>query len=348
MNTGDVGQQQQQSLESAGIRHEPIFIGGGGSHPGGSTTTTERRDSKKNERRKEWARVIPFPSRWTGLTFRSIAITYALIVRSASAAVDTSNTTSFGSEPHVAIPGEPETAADCSPLDVWRKPLDQLTEEVILQEAPRVSVYVYDDPALDFSDLIDCYLETHGKPPWQDERADMAQDMGEIWLHRAMLEHPWRVLEPDKAAVFYVPIYPVLSFKLLQGLDVKCGGLTHNQRMKRAVGYLDTKSVYFKRFGGGDHVIVCAWWNCRNVFTPWQRMLLRRTVLGINEQIANWAKWGCDGRLLTIPYTASSVITTPKLFGGFDPEDRNIPFFFVGNVRKRPERQNLQVGVCTI
>ncbi|CAN0189359.1 unnamed protein product [Ascophyllum nodosum] len=215
----------------------------------------------------------------------------------------------------------------------------------IVDEASRVNVYIYDDPALDFSDLIDCYRERYGKSPWQDERADTAQDMGEIWLHRAMLDHPWRVLEPDKADVFYVPMYPVLSYKLMLGPDAKkCRGLTHNQRIKNAVAYLHTRSVYFQRFGGGDHVVVCAWWKCGNVFTPWQRMLLRRVVLGINERhIQWWANWGCGGRLLTIPYTASSIITTPELFGGADSESRDIPFFFVGTARKRPERQNLKV-----
>ena len=52
--------------------------------------------------------------------------------------------------------------------------------------ADKVSVYVYNDvPALDHSGLIQCYRDRNdGVPPWQDERVDVAQDMGEIWLHR--------------------------------------------------------------------------------------------------------------------------------------------------------------------
>lgn len=34
---------------------------------------------------------------------------------------------------------------------------------------------------------------------------------------RAILSHPWRVLDPEEADVFYVPMYPVLSFKLELG-----------------------------------------------------------------------------------------------------------------------------------
>ena len=52
--------------------------------------------------------------------------------------------------------------------------------------AHKVSVYVYNGvPELDYSGLIGCYRERHdGVSPWQDERADMAQNMGEIWVHR--------------------------------------------------------------------------------------------------------------------------------------------------------------------
>ncbi|CAM9446786.1 unnamed protein product, partial [Ascophyllum nodosum] len=285
---------------------------------------------------------------WTAsLVFRSIAIiTHALLLRAAAGAPDASVTSPARSQSRLAAQYYSGLAAasHINPNE-WEDRFRRLMmgELSILNEASRVNVYVYDDSALDFSDLIDCYRERHDKSPWQDERADMAQDMGEIWLHRAMLDHPWRVLEPDKADVFYVPMYPVLSYKLMLGPDArKCRGLTHIQRIKNAVVYLHNRSVYFQRFGGGDHVIVCAWWNCRNVFTPWQRMLLRRAVLGINERLKWWANWGCGGRSITIPYTASSIITTPELFGGADPENRDIPFFFVGSARNRPERENLK------
>ena len=289
------------------------------------------------------------PAWIASLVFRSIAIiTHALLLQAAAGAPDASVTSPSRSQPRLAAQyysGAP--AASHSNPNEERERFDQLMMEELskLLESSRVNVYVYDDPALDFSDVIDCYREKYGESPWQDERADMAQDMGEIWLHRAMLDHPWRVLEPDQADVFYVPMYPVLSYKLMRGPGAKkCRGLTHNERITNAVAYLHTRSVYFQRFGGSDHVIVCAWWNCHSVFTPWQRTPLRRAVLGINERNTGWAKWGCGGRLLTIPYTASSIITTPELFGGADPESRDIPFFFVGTARKRPERENLKVG----
>ncbi|CAM9342695.1 unnamed protein product, partial [Ectocarpus sp. 13 AM-2016] len=207
----------------------------------------------------------------------------------------------------------------------------------------KVSVFVYDGvPELDHSWLVPCYRQVRdGVSPWQDERADMAQDMGEIWLHRAMLAHPWRVLNPEEADLFYVPMYPVLSMKLGNN---RCGHKTHDELINTSVEYLALSSVYFRRFGGADHALVCAWWNCRGALGPKPRMLLRRTVVGINEKMLGWTRWGCGlDKMVTVPYTASSVLTTSEMIGGRAAEDRDIPFFFVGTARSRPERQNLDV-----
>lgn len=49
----------------------------------------------------------------------------------------------------------------------------------------RVAIFVYEGvPELDHVELVQCYRDVHGVGPWQDERHDMAQDMGEIWMHR--------------------------------------------------------------------------------------------------------------------------------------------------------------------
>ncbi|CAM9890230.1 unnamed protein product, partial [Scytosiphon promiscuus] len=42
-------------------------------------------------------------------------------------------------------------------------------------------------------------------------------------------------------------------------------------------------------------------------------------------------------------YTPSSVLTTEDEIGGLPASDRDIPFFFVGTARGRPERENLDV-----
>lgn len=37
-------------------------------------------------------------------------------------------------------------------------------------------------------------------------------------------------------------------------------------------------------------MLVCAWWNCREALGPKPRMLLRRTVVGINEKNIGWTR----------------------------------------------------------
>lgn len=73
----------------------------------------------------------------------------------------------------------------------------------------------------------------------------------------------------------------------------RCRGLTHYQRITAAVEYLVRSSPFFDRFGGADHVVVCEWWNCRMALDPVHRMLLRRTVVGINERNYAWARYWC-------------------------------------------------------
>ncbi|CAB1121524.1 unnamed protein product [Ectocarpus sp. CCAP 1310/34] len=165
-----------------------------------------------------------------------------------------------------------------------------------------------------------------------------------------MLFHPWRVLDPEEADLFYVPIYSALSSKLTEHSTIhlelrrRCGGLTHDELMDASVEYLSSSSLFFNRFGGADHILMCAWWGCRNGLGPKHRMLLRRTVVGINERVFKWTRWGCGPRkMVTVPYTASSVLATSDMIGGRTAEARDIPFFFVGTARGRPERENLDV-----
>ncbi|CAN0120809.1 unnamed protein product, partial [Ectocarpus fasciculatus] len=114
--------------------------------------------------------------------------------------------------------------------------------------------------------------------------------------------------------------------------------------MDASVDYLFYSSIFFRRFGGADHVLMCPWWGCRIALGPKNRMMLRRTVVGINERVDKWTRWGCGpGKMVIVPYTASSVLATGEMIGGRTAEDRDIPFFFVGTARGRPERENLDV-----
>lgn len=211
--------------------------------------------------------------------------------------------------------------------------------------APQVNVFIYDDPVFHNADLLRCYRKTAGMFPWLDERFDVAENLGEIWLHRALLEHPWRVLDPDDADLFFVPLYPFLSYRLLVQLNHNCNILPHWRRMDSALMFLYLKSPYFNRYGGADHVFVCTWWQCHAPFSPFHRMMLRRTILGVYEPVDYWLEWGCLGRTVTVPYAAHSSITSSAVFGGvMNESNRNVPFFFAGTARDRPERENLEVS----
>lgn len=225
-------------------------------------------------------------------------------------------------------------------------------EGVVMQlglhhRGPRVNVYVYDQPIFNNTDLVDCYVKTTGVVPWLHEDWDVAENVGEIWLHRALLEHPWRVLDPNEADLFFVPIYPFLSYHVLERMvRNRCPRKSHWRRMDAALSYLTRRSPYFKRFGGADHIVVCTWWKCVKAFSRRHRMVLRRSFLGIYEFVDYWFDWGCLGREVTAPYVASSRITTPRVIGGMTSEaERTIPFFFVGTSRKRLERNNMRVGI---
>lgn len=49
-------------------------------------------------------------------------------------------------------------------------------------------------------------------------------------------------------------------------------------------------------------------------------------------------------KMATVPYVASSVLSTPDRILGRPPEERDIQFFFVGTARNRIERENLDVS----
>ena len=51
---------------------------------------------------------------------------------------------------------------------------------------------------------------------------------------RALLSHPWRVLDPEQADLFYVPIYPVLSLKLEREWGNPSQGRTKEEQIDHA------------------------------------------------------------------------------------------------------------------
>lgn len=227
----------------------------------------------------------------------------------------------------------------------WKLSILSLFFSKIHARIPKI--YVYEHPDVDWSYLSDCYQEAHdGLLPEMDEDGEHAQNMGEVWIHRAMLSHPRRVLDPEKANMFYVPLYVATSSDVepMAG-SLLCNGQTHHERMERALDYLEKESVYFNRLGGSDHFMACTWWRCGPAMGNRARVVLSRTVLAINESPPahnDWAQWECMNRVVTVPYVASSRLTGRGV-NHHSRVDREIPFYFAGRSRGREERENLSI-----
>lgn len=208
-------------------------------------------------------------------------------------------------------------------------------------------IYVYDNKEVDWSYLTKCYEDAHdGLSPEMDEDGEHAQNMGEVWMHRAMLSHPNRVYYPEEANMFYVPLYITVSSDAgpMAG-SLSCDDKTHYERMEDALNYLEFKSTYFKRLGGADHFFTCTWWRCGPAMGNRARVVLSRTVLAINESPPaqnDWARWECMDRVVTVPYVASSKLTSTGVDHHSNTK-RSIPFYFAGRSRGREERENLSI-----
>lgn len=206
-------------------------------------------------------------------------------------------------------------------------------------------IYIYENRELDWSYLLDCYKDKHGVAAWRDEEGEHSQNMAEVWVHQTLLKHNLRTYDPNEADMFYIPLYISVSSDVepMAG-SLMCDGLTHMERMGRALDYLSKESKYFKNLGGSDHFLVCAWWRCGAAMGNRARVLFSRSVIGINESppVNNmWARWECKNRVVTVPYVSSTHITAEKDWKRTD--ERDISFFFAGRVRGRKERENMAV-----
>ena len=207
-------------------------------------------------------------------------------------------------------------------------------------------IYVYDDPVLDWSYLVECYEEKYNVSPYLDERVEHAQNTGEIWMHQSALVYSNRVYDPESADLFYVPMYIALSSDMdIRSGSLTCRGKSHAERMHEALDFLQ-KSEYFSVRGGNDHIITCTWFWCGHAIGDRGRVVLSRTIIGINEANNKWAMWECRNKVFTVPYTASSVVTNNKnnlAISNSTMESRTIPFYFAGTSRNQPDRKNLAI-----
>ena len=215
----------------------------------------------------------------------------------------------------------------------------------VVNETKGPKVYIYDDPAIDWSYLLQCYEDQYGTSILMDERQEHAQNSGEIWMHKGAQKYENRVYDPREADLFYMPIYLGLSSDMnFRSGSLLCKGLTHTERVKIALDFI-TKSEYYMLRGGSDHILTCTWFWCGPALGNRGRLVFQRALIGINEYNNEWARWECLNKIITVPYTGSSILSKPEnlIKAGIVEIPREIPFYFSGSSRDRPDRLNLRI-----
>eukprot|EP01053_Blabericola_migrator_P003339 Blabericola_migrator_1__3338@NODE_1985_length_3456_cov_99_251107_g1263_i0_p1_GENE_NODE_1985_length_3456_cov_99_251107_g1263_i0NODE_1985_length_3456_cov_99_251107_g1263_i0_p1_ORF_typecomplete_len602_score76_96Exostosin/PF03016_15/7e35Glyco_transf_49/PF13896_6/0_08_NODE_1985_length_3456_cov_99_251107_g1263_i03782183 len=77
---------------------------------------------------------------------------------------------------------------------------------------------------------------------------------GEYFFHQQLLNHRWRILDPEKAIFFVVPVYLGAAF------EGNCGGDESGQQMILDVTKALTGQPWFQRYSGNDHLFVGTHW----------------------------------------------------------------------------------------
>jgi len=206
------------------------------------------------------------------------------------------------------------------------------------------SVYILEDPIVNWSYLIECYEDKHGISPMEDERVEHAQNTGEIWMYNAALEYNNRVYDIEEADFIYVPMMFALSsdFEIRSG-SLNCNGETHPERVENALDFITQLDAY-KSTGGSNFILACTWFWAGHSIGNRARIVFSRSFIGINEMNNDWAKWECLNKIVTIPYVSSSVVAKHEDLNVQGIEKRDIPFFFAGSSRGKPDRQNLVIA----
>ena len=142
---------------------------------------------------------------------------------------------------------------------------------------------MYDSPAFNYSGLIQCYIAEFGIEPSHDERRhEMAQNTASVWLHEQLKTHPLRTMNPAEADLFILPIEAYVSATLNKPCDTGLAnhadptereatteGSTHAERISAIIDAL-SKSNWWQRHNGRDHLVICAWWGAARSWGKWE------------------------------------------------------------------------------
>lgn len=189
---------------------------------------------------------------------------------------------------------------------------------------------MYDEAPFNFSAVLQCYERKRGVPVWSHEVEGAAQNTGEVWFYSSIKDHFRRTWNPEEADVFYVPIFPLTSFRIRNCRLSQ--NFTHDERMLSVAEGLKA-SPYWKRHMGKDYLFVCHFPNCKDAMELLRGELHANetALLSITERKYKWAYWGCPDRLIVSPYVANIALTRSEADTVFTA--RYHSFFFVGCTR---------------
>ena len=153
--------------------------------------------------------------------------------------------------------------------------------------------WIYPDAAFNFKPLLDCW-----KPWTEDDQA------GEGAVLDLLERHPSRVMEPESARLFVVPVMPYIN----AAVD-ECNGLTAERRIHQAVSAL-RRSHWLARNGGRDHMVITHTFRPTHM-RPFKALLENATIAWFEHPLAKkrgpsavyrMAWWRCT---VTMPYLAN-------------------------------------------
>ena len=139
----------------------------------------------------------------------------------------------------------------------------------------------------------------------------MAQFYSELGVYRALAAHPSRVLDPERATLFYVPLLPHMS----QDAG-RCDGVGHKQRLSAAATALRV-SPQWQRRNGTDHFWTCACVMMKSMLGNELWEMLRKSVHAVHSIPRGGASPAeC---LLQVPYFNPDFVGAPRAPGDERP-----------------------------
>ena len=165
-----------------------------------------------------------------------------------------------------------------------------------------------------YTDLFpkpDVLLGCHGLKRLAPFGEPMAQFYSELGVYRALAAHPSRVLDPERASLFYVPLLPHMS----QDAG-RCDGIGHRQRLSTAAATLQA-SPQWRRRNGTDHFWTCACVMMKSMLGNELWAMLRTSVHAVHSIPRGGASPAeC---LLQVPYFNPDFVGAPRSPGAERP-----------------------------